>query len=271
MNESENSGDDIVDGVKRLNETAARGPISALLTPSFTLLGERLAEYTQRVVGRKRDNIAAHLEAVEDHNPNARLDDDPKQYSDLHDWAESASNHGDDEELSPMWRGILEEILTSGQSQKKLIALAKKIDHAELEDLRLLKNIPLVYRMSERYNSLVEIKAITITKGIRKPLSLLILIIFFYLASISWYFRSSNYNIFLLILGIYDIEANITLFINLIPSILLTSISVIAAIYLLSSVKSFLSMMIFEYRVHLSPEAEKLIELFERYEKLRPE
>ena len=162
---------DFVDDVDRVNAAASRGPLSALLGPAATVLGTRLGDWTERAFGKGRDNVRRHIEAVQAKNPqleHIEIDATPGKQQDLFDWAQESKQYSeDDEDLSALWRGILDEILSNDDSQKRTISFAKELDR---RDLALLcePDIALAYHPREpRIERLVRMGLITIETNLK--------------------------------------------------------------------------------------------------------
>ncbi len=134
MSENEPGGDGVnpLEAIDKANQSASKGPLSALFTPSAEILGKKLEDVTRRIVEGKKENNQAHVEAVrakigqQEREPNAIA------LENLVAWEEPAGNYSARDPEADLWRGILDEILTGNSDQKELIEVAKKLNADDL-------------------------------------------------------------------------------------------------------------------------------------------
>jgi len=134
MSDDKPSDDDLgaLEAIDKANQSASKGPMSALLTPSFEILGDKLENFTRRIFEGKQKNNKAHAEAVREKIDGKEREPSGIALANLQAWEEPAGNYSNEDPEAALWRGILEEILTGKRNLEDIIEVAKKLDERDV-------------------------------------------------------------------------------------------------------------------------------------------
>ncbi|MBO6507318.1 MAG: hypothetical protein JJ979_02340 [Roseibium sp.] len=128
----------VLDSVASANNAASKGPLSALLTPTFEILGKEAGDWTQRLINNRKVNKAAHIDAVRQEIGESENEPSELMLENLLQWEERASLFDEEDEESALWRGILDEILTTKTDHKEIIEIAKSLNRYDLRALQMV-------------------------------------------------------------------------------------------------------------------------------------
>ncbi len=119
-----------------MNDAASKGPLSALLSPAFTVWGKKLEEFAEWTAGKRRENLEAHKEAVLQANPDMKMEEPSlKQVKLLAMWSEHAQDVEEGEPEAALWRAILDDILKKSVSSAHLIDIAGRMNPRDIHEL----------------------------------------------------------------------------------------------------------------------------------------
>ena len=133
MEQNKNNSSELI----QAGTEVVKEPLSKLLNPAASVLGDYLGERVEEFVKRKREqrieNIKSHIEAVAkkgEFDPEKILDY-PEEFN---KWAESAQNiSGEEKEESAVHRALLEAINRKENQRKKIIQTLKTLDSEDIE------------------------------------------------------------------------------------------------------------------------------------------
>ncbi|MEW4459557.1 hypothetical protein AB1K42_15815 [Roseibium algicola] len=131
----EDKESNILETTGKINETASKGPLSALLSPTFEILGKEAADWTQKKINKRKENNQKHIENVIEAVGGAGVDPSELMIENLREWEETAGYFDDKDEEAALWRGVLEEILTEKTNHSDLIEVAKKLNRFDIDQI----------------------------------------------------------------------------------------------------------------------------------------
>lgn len=246
----------IEDVVGKLNETSAKGPIGALLTPAFTVFGQRLGDLAARMTNRRVQNVESHVAAVRHMNPCLEFHATPERERDLFEWAEEAANKDNINKESLIWRGLLERIMRSSGSNRIHIDLARRLSIDDVEFM-LISRGKRMNIINAQMEYLLHNGAIYLGARYLRIASIPSIVIFF-IGLILVLLNTSAPEVFL------GVEFSAMNQWNLYPAFLIPGVlmMLLGAVW---SYKLFTKQRLFSHEIRLSPTADDIVNMYQKY------